>query len=123
MYEKYVNYIMIVAQETTQWSSSAPNHIYFLNDARTKMYAFIHESTGESKIFKNPIDIYVRGRTFEVLRKVDIEKVPNSTPVTGSKGDVYHVTNHDNDWKCTCTGYKYHGTCKHIERVKLLPCE
>lgn len=109
---------MIVAQETTQWSSPVTNHIYFLNDSRTKMYAYIRGDTGESKIFKNPIEISVRGRTFEVLRKVDNEKEPSGVAITGSKGDVYYVTNHNGEYKCTCTGYKYHGTCKHIEKVK-----
>ena len=107
---------MIIAQETTKWSDNTPNHIYFLNNSRTKMYAYIRADNGESKIFKNPIEISVRGRTFEILRKVE-DETPG-IPVTGSKGDVYYVTEKDGEWKCTCTGYKYHGTCKHIEKVR-----
>ncbi len=107
---------MIVAQETTVWNPPLVNHIYFLNNARTKMYAYIRGDNGESKIFKNPIQISVRGRTFDVLRKVDDENP--GVAITGSKGDVYYVTENNGEWKCTCTGYKYHGTCKHIEKVK-----
>lgn len=107
---------MIIAQETTVWSVPVTNHIYFLNNSRTKMFAYIRGDTGESKIFKNPIDISVRGRTFEVLRKIDDENP--GIPVTGSKGDVYYVTKENDEFKCTCTGFKYHGTCKHIDKVR-----
>ena len=107
---------MIVAQETTQWNSPQVNHIYFLNNARTKMFAYIRGDNGESMIFKNPIDISVRGRTFEVLRKVE-DSVPGVT-ITGSRGDVYYITSENNEFKCTCSGYKYRGECKHIEKIK-----
>jgi uncharacterized Zn finger protein len=107
---------MIVAQETTNWKDSTPNHIYFLNDSKTKMYAYIQEGSDEHKVFKNPIDFFAKGRTFEVLRKVD-EQRPGIA-VKGSKGDVYYVTNENNEYKCTCVGFKYHGTCKHIDQVR-----
>ena len=66
---------MIVAQETTDWGGHTPtvNHIYFLDNARTKMYAYIRGDTGEHKIFKTPIGISVRGRTFKTIKKVDLE--------------------------------------------------
>lgn len=50
--------------------------------------------------------------------------------VTGSKGDVYTVhwgrlmearafeTGAQYGWQCTCRGYKYRGTCRHIDEVK-----
>lgn len=108
---------MIVVQETTVWNTSfQPNHILFLSNSKNKLYAFINSFTGEQKIFKRPIDFDPRYRTFELIRKVDDEQ--EGTPVKGSKGDVYYVTEHNGEWKCTCTGYKYHGTCKHIEKVK-----
>lgn len=107
---------MIVVQETTKWSSSTPNHIYFLNDSKTKMYAYIQEESNEKKIFNNPIDFYAKGRTFEILRKVDSEQP--GIAVKGSKGDVYYVNKKGDEFTCTCVGFKYHGSCKHIEKVK-----
>lgn len=62
---------MLVAQETTQWGDNTPNHIYFLNNQKNVMYAYINEVSGESKIFNKPIQISSKGRTFQVLRKVD----------------------------------------------------
>ena len=107
---------MIVVQETTKWSSNTPNHIYFLNNSKTKMFAYIQEGSEEQKIFKNPIDFYAKGRTFEVLRQVEDEQP--GIAVKGSKGDVYYVTQENNEYKCTCIGFKYHSSCKHIEKVK-----
>lgn len=108
---------MIVVQETTSdWSHPVPNHIYFLSNNKSKMYAYINAVTGESKIFKNPIGFETKYRTFELIRKVDDNS--EGIPVAGSKGDVYYVTQNGSEYKCTCTGYKYHGTCKHIEKVK-----
>jgi len=52
------------------------------------------------------------------------------TKVTGSKGDVYTVhfgrlpegkameLGASHGWQCECKGYKYRGTCRHIEQVK-----
>lgn len=108
---------MIIAQETTDWGSSSHiNHIYFLDDSKSKMYAYIQGNSLESKIFKNPISISVKGRSFEILRQVDLDNP--GIAIVGSKGDTYYVTGLDEEYACTCTGYKYHGTCKHIEKVK-----
>ena len=61
---------MLVVKETTDWGDTAPNHVYFLNNQKNTMYAYINAVTGLSQIFKNPIQISNKGRTFEVLRKV-----------------------------------------------------
>lgn len=108
---------MIVAKETTKdWVFPIPDHIYFLSNNKLKLYAYINGVTGESKIFKNPIAFEPRYRTFEIIKRVDDEA--DGIPVKGSKGDVYYVKEEDNNYKCSCTGFKFHGTCKHIEKVK-----
>lgn len=108
---------MIVVQETTVWKTPfQPNHILFLSNNKQKLYAFINSYTNERKIFKNPIAFDPRYRTFEIIKRIEDEE--EGIAVKGSKGDVYFVTEHNSEWKCTCTRYKYHGTCKHIEVVK-----
>lgn len=54
--------------------------------------------------------------------------------VKGSKGDLYVVhwgrlpearileTGEQHGWQCTCQGYKFRGTCKHIREVEPQRC-
>ena len=44
-------------QETTAWSDSIPNGVYLLDDAKTKMYAYIRPGDKAVFKFKNPIRI------------------------------------------------------------------
>ena len=39
-------------------------------------------------------------------------------PVEGSKGKMYNVKKSGDHYSCNCTGFQYHGGCKHINLVK-----
>lgn len=110
--------------ETTEWSNSRmPNHVYLLNDSKSKMYAYRPFGIATIKVFKNPITIDVRGRKFKLNRdqyNIDVnepEPVGRRVEVHGSRGDVYTVSESDGQWSCTCTGFKFRGHCRHIESV------
>ena len=53
----------------------------------------------------------------------------SSYTVKSDSGKIYtinHVPNYDNPeidlWECTCSGYKYRGDCKHLQRFfEVLP--
>ena len=56
------------------------------------------------------------------IKKVDIinGSTSDSTKyfnIQGSKGSTYVVSVRENQYSCTCTGFKYHGKCKHGEEV------
>jgi len=38
-------------------------------------------------------------------------------PVEGSKGNTYGVELHDQGFECECTGFSFHGKCKHSTAV------
>ena len=38
-------------------------------------------------------------------------------PVKGSKGNEYVVSLHDSGFDCDCTGFAFHGYCKHSRQV------
>jgi hypothetical protein len=40
-----------------------------------------------------------------------------SWPYTNSQGKTYHTTMTDRGWVCNCTGFTFHGKCKHIRGV------
>jgi hypothetical protein len=52
-------------RETTKWGSDkTQNHLYVMDDSKTRMIAFRGHGTNEFKIFKAPIQISRTGRTF-----------------------------------------------------------
>ena len=109
---------MIIAKEVTVWNETFDcNHLYLFNDAMTKVYAYVRNRDKSFYKFKNPLEIDTKGRRFEVLERIT-EDDPDRVVVRGSKGDIYYVTKDNGLYKCTCTGFKYHGSCKHAEKVK-----
>lgn len=116
--------IMKVLQETTKWADpGTPNHVYFMDDSRSKMFAYVQVGTNKPFKFKNPIRIDIRGRKFvEVVNKwkfsIDDAPLGKTWKVTGSKGDVYTVSEDNGTMSCTCSGFKFRGDCKHVKSVK-----
>lgn len=108
-------------QETTAWDVPTPNHIYLLNDSKEKMYAYIKVGTKAVFEFKKPIRISTRGRKFVEVPNtfnysIKEEKSEGQRwEVKGSKGDTYIVEKIDNVLKCTCSGFKFRGACKHTK--------
>ena len=103
--------------ETTVWSDSKNvNHTYLLDG--TKMVAYIKVGDTVPFYFKKPITIDKRGRKFIPLKVNPFRAVKEKSTiikVSGSKGNVYSI---DTDEKtCTCPGYMYRGTCKHITEL------
>jgi len=109
---------MKVIQETTEWKY--PNHIYFVNDSRDKMFAYIQNGNVTVKEFKVPISFSTSKRKFKEIANVWNFRPKNaelpagrSWTVTGSKGSEYTVTEERGQLSCSCPGFKYHGKCKH----------
>lgn len=111
--------------ETTEWGSvAATNNTYLLDG--NNLLAYIPHG-GKPYYFKNPIKGFdKRGRKFVkadiklfpsnhplALFTTSISKVLNTRTVEGSKGETYTVN--DDEGTCTCPGYTYRGTCKHIK--------
>lgn len=97
---------MITALEVTDWKW--PNHTYILSDSMDKCLGYIRAKDGVKTMFIKPIDFSIRGRKFKKI-KIE-EELKYDKKVVGSKGDIYYII----DGRCTCTGFKYRGTCKHI---------
>jgi len=108
--------------ETTAWDTKTPNHVYFLDNSKSKMFAYVKFGEGKPFKFKNPIRIDVRGRKFQEVPNtwgfaVDDAPVGRTWQVTGSKGDVYTVTEDAGTLNCSCSGFKFRGACRHIKEV------
>ena len=113
---------MQVLWETTDWVNNTPNHVYFLNDSKDKMYAYVTRGSADVFKFKKPIRIDTRGRSFITVPNIwnfDIEEVTakNEWEVAGSKGAKYIVRKDGNDYVCSCPGFLYRSKCKHLEQL------
>lgn len=114
-------------QEITEWDSefAVPNHVYFLNDSRDKMYGYVQSGTGLVETMKKPYRFHTRGRKFKEVKntwnfaveETEIKPAGRSWQVAGSKGSIYTVSEDLGSWSCTCTGFKFHGNCKHIKQL------
>ena len=88
-----------------------PAHTYLLDG--NNLVAFVKKGETEPFYFKNPIKGFdKRGRKFVPGNKnlFTKEKASNARTVIGSKGQTYTVT----EDSCTCAGFTYRGTCKHM---------
>ena len=107
--------------ETTVWSDgSTCNHTYLLDG--DSMIAYIPKGKTTAQYFTKPIRIDRRGRKFERLAtspfEVKVVPVVATTTITvqGSKGQTYTV---DTEAKtCTCAGFTFRGTCKHVKELE-----
>lgn len=114
---------MKVFLETTAWETNSPNHVYFMDDSRSKMFAYVKFGQGEPFKFKNPIRIDIRGRKFREVPNTWNFSLREEEPegrvheVKGSKGDVYKVTELNGNYSCTCSGFKFRGDCKHAKSL------
>lgn len=53
----------------------------------------------------------------KIVDQVDTPKETsdyNEFEVRGSKGDIYKVIRDKNTWTCTCLGFEFRHSCKHI---------
>jgi hypothetical protein len=117
-------------QETTDWGSdTALNHIYYLNKEKSFMVGYIKNGETELFKFKKPIRIDSRGRQFKVLNmkgepdsvyfgKKEDDTPKNAIEVEGSNGKKYYVSELGAKYICTCPGFTFRHTCKHIEVMK-----
>lgn len=104
---------MKLRAEISEWSDDTKNGVYLTNDSGDQCYAYAPFGISTLKYFKNPITINLRYRKFLDLWRIPEEEAePEGIKEIGSKGNAYYVTENS----CTCSGFKYRGTCKHWEK-------
>ena len=102
---------MEALRETT--GGQFPPHIYLVDG--TTLIAYIKANETTPFYFKNGIKGFdKRGRRFDPVNPNPFKEQNNETrrSVIGSKGQQYWVN--DSEHTCTCPGYTYRGTCKHL---------
>lgn len=116
-------------QETTVWDCdyTVPNHVYFLSDAKDKMYGYVPAGSDKVQEMSTPYRFKASGRRFrEVVNiwnfKIDDAPEPASGReyrVAGSGRNVYTVTDDAGTWTCSCPAAKWQaGHCKHVRSLQ-----
>lgn len=113
---------MLVLQELTEWSNSTPNHVYFVNDERSKMLGYVPAGAVTALKFSRPMGFDTRKRKFKEIKNTwgfveDRPKLPQWR-FDGSKGNTYVVEQTENGLACTCPGFVFRGKCKHVAAVE-----
>ena len=88
-----------------------PAHTYLLDG--NNLVAYVKKGETTAFYFKKPIKGFdKRGRKFEPgnANLFTQQKESNAKTVIGSSGQTYTVT----EQSCTCPGFTYRGTCKHM---------
>jgi hypothetical protein len=102
---------MEAVRETT--GGQFPAHTYLLDG--TTLVAYIKQNETQPFYFKSGIKGFdKRGRKFEVIKPNPFKENASESrrSVIGSKGQQYWVN--DSEGSCTCPGFTYRGTCKHL---------
>lgn len=107
---------MKILQETTDWGEyNTPNNIYYVNDSKEKLLAYIKAGSNEPVMLSKPIKFSTRYRTFKEL---DSTPAPsNLIQIQGSKGAVYTVD--PESQSCSCPGFTFRGDCKHVKELAI----
>ena len=109
--------------EKTEWPDTTPNHIYLLDDSKTRMYGYIPRPTHELKLVKKPYPFSAKGRRFVEVPNYWNFALPGDAKtaqvirVQGSKGQEYLVEKTDTGVTCTCPGFTFRGNCRHVKEL------
>jgi len=113
---------MKIIEEITEWDTeyAVPNHVYFVNDSKDKMFAYVAVGSVCVKEFAKPIKFSVSRRKFkEVANTWGYQEPEVAKPagrawtIVGSKGAEYVITELDGAKTCNCPGFRFRGACKH----------
>lgn len=75
--------------------------------------ALIRDEDGGLSIISHTMVLKVDGKKFE-----SAEPKVNTYKVAGSKGAVYVVTETGGRYTCSCTGFQFRKSCKHLGMIK-----
>jgi len=103
-----------ILQEVTDWGKFKVNNgIYHINGAGS-LVAYQVNVDAKLQVLKSPSKQFSKSRRkFVKLGERPEELASHIIEVKGSKGNVYYVDTEKNT--CTCPGFTFRGTCKHIK--------
>ena len=104
-----------ILQEVTDWGKYKVNNgIYHVNSAG-KLVAFQPNADSPVQTLNVPSTQFSKSRRkFKKIGERPETVAPTAILVKGSKGNYYSI----NNGKCTCPGFTFRGTCKHLKEAE-----
>ena len=90
-------------------------HLYYVNEKDKLVWFQVADYSRGLDKYSKPLSFDMRRRKFDQIGTVPELHDDDIVEVPGSNGKVYLVNKNNNS--CTCTGYKFHGRCKHLKIV------
>ena len=90
-------------------------HLYYVNEKDKLVWFQVADYSRGLDKYSKPLSFDMRRRKFDQIGTVPELHDDDIVEVSGSNGKVYLVNKNNNS--CTCTGYKFHGRCKHLKMV------
>jgi len=90
-------------------------HLYYVNEKDKLVWFQVADYSRGLDKYSKPLSFDMRRRKFDQIGTVPELHDDDIVEVSGSNGKVYLVNKNNNS--CTCTGYKFHGRCKHLKTV------
>ena len=105
-----------ILQETTDWGKYKVNNgIYHVNSAG-KLVAYQPNAESELQVLNVPSTQFSKARRkFVKIGERAEELGSRIKKIMGSKGNVYLLDTEK--MTCTCPGYTFRGTCKHVKEI------
>lgn len=98
-----------------------PNHVYMLSDNREFMHGYVQTGQTELRQFKTRYRFDTKGRKFTEVSntygyvETPLEATTERWEVQGSSGNRYVIERDNGRLKCSCTGFRFKGKCRHIQ--------
>jgi hypothetical protein len=102
-----------ILKEITEWGDQKVSNGYYYVNSSGYLIGYM-PPLGPYKEFKKPIKQFSKSRRkFELIGEWPEELPEGAITVQGSNGNTYTIHNE----KCSCPGFKFRGTCKHLVQV------
>ena len=122
-----VHHVDLVQTKQFTGAISAFNHVYVFEkkpEGRSaRAIAYVPRGSKTLQRFSRPYEIDLRGRTFVELDNEEPEEPPgpDEWKVEGSNGRTYTISREPGgglDYRCTCPGFTYRGSCRHVAEMQ-----
>ena len=102
-----------ILKEVTDWGDHTITNGFYHVNGQTQLVAY-QAPGGKLKVFNSPMKQFSKSRRkFKLIGEWPEELPDGAITVKGSNGNTYTIV----DNKCSCPGFKFRGSCKHLAQV------